>query len=264
MSATNTTTNYGLPIFIETDKPAWLVDFNGAMRTIDTQLKTNADAIATKSPILTFNDTSDIDFTKTGDIITANLQPEVSNKVGRALITPLTPPSSDQLVAIDSTGNQEALGVGSGLSVSAGQLHAIDLNLTEISNYEYSDLVSEVSGISATGGQITVAMNASKTICKIYGRIVAQSTLSARTTALFRLPYNLPTLDEQILISPAGIASPLLIEATHSSTYLSFGTAIRLDTDNRIRIAGSCNGNSNNTLTYFPCIYFIRNFGDVE
>lgn len=35
MSATNSTTNIGLPLFIGTDKPAWLTDWNGAMNTID-------------------------------------------------------------------------------------------------------------------------------------------------------------------------------------------------------------------------------------
>lgn len=39
MSATNSTTNYALPIFIGTDKPAWLVDWNGAMTDIDAAIK---------------------------------------------------------------------------------------------------------------------------------------------------------------------------------------------------------------------------------
>ena len=45
MSATNTTTNYSLPLFIGTDKPAWLVDWNSAMTNIDSQMKVNATAI---------------------------------------------------------------------------------------------------------------------------------------------------------------------------------------------------------------------------
>lgn len=39
MSATNNTTNFNLPLFIGTDKPAWLTDWNGAMNTIDTKLQ---------------------------------------------------------------------------------------------------------------------------------------------------------------------------------------------------------------------------------
>lgn len=38
-NATNSTPNYGLPIFIDTDKPSWLVDWNGAMTELDTVIK---------------------------------------------------------------------------------------------------------------------------------------------------------------------------------------------------------------------------------
>lgn len=38
MSATNSTANYELPIFLATDKPAWLTDWNGAMSAIDTAI----------------------------------------------------------------------------------------------------------------------------------------------------------------------------------------------------------------------------------
>lgn len=44
MSSTNKTTNYNLSQFIGSDKPAWLVDYNGDMSAIDTQMKANADA----------------------------------------------------------------------------------------------------------------------------------------------------------------------------------------------------------------------------
>ena len=43
-NATNSTTNYGLPLFIATDKPAWLVDWNNTMIEIDKKLKEIADA----------------------------------------------------------------------------------------------------------------------------------------------------------------------------------------------------------------------------
>ena len=50
MSATNKTTHYELPSFVGSDKPAWLVDWNGAMSAIDTAIyaaKTTADGAAT-------------------------------------------------------------------------------------------------------------------------------------------------------------------------------------------------------------------------
>lgn len=40
MSATNSTSNYSLPVFLATDKPAWLTDWNGAMNAIDTAIHT--------------------------------------------------------------------------------------------------------------------------------------------------------------------------------------------------------------------------------
>lgn len=45
MSATNHTTNYNLPIYIATDKPKYLSDFNNAMQTIDSAIKGVADSI---------------------------------------------------------------------------------------------------------------------------------------------------------------------------------------------------------------------------
>lgn len=46
MTATNHTENYNLSQFTGTDRPTWLSDYNGDMEKIDTQLKQNADDIA--------------------------------------------------------------------------------------------------------------------------------------------------------------------------------------------------------------------------
>lgn len=49
MSATNVTTYYEFPVFVGSDKPAWLVDWNGAMNAIDSAIheaKAEADANA--------------------------------------------------------------------------------------------------------------------------------------------------------------------------------------------------------------------------
>ena len=59
MSASQQTTNYGFPKFLGTDKPAWLVDFNGAMDEIDSTIKTVADLLSTLSGTVDAN-TADI------------------------------------------------------------------------------------------------------------------------------------------------------------------------------------------------------------
>ncbi len=43
MASTNKTPNYELSQFVETDRPAWLTDYNGDMRTLDTALKAVSD-----------------------------------------------------------------------------------------------------------------------------------------------------------------------------------------------------------------------------
>lgn len=46
MGTTNHTTNYNLGLFIGTDKPTWLGDWNTAMNTIDGSIKTVADQVS--------------------------------------------------------------------------------------------------------------------------------------------------------------------------------------------------------------------------
>lgn len=57
MAHSNSTTNYALPQFIGSDKPAWLTDVNSAMSAIDTQMKANATAAATADSKATTADT---------------------------------------------------------------------------------------------------------------------------------------------------------------------------------------------------------------
>ena len=45
MSASNTTPNYNLPQWTGSDHPTWQGDLNNAFLAIDTQMKTNAEAI---------------------------------------------------------------------------------------------------------------------------------------------------------------------------------------------------------------------------
>lgn len=67
MSATNKTLNYELPIFIDTDKPSWLGDWNGAMTKIDNSIKT-VDGVA-ESGVATANEALT---TAEGAVTTAN------------------------------------------------------------------------------------------------------------------------------------------------------------------------------------------------
>ncbi len=255
MSATNTTTNYNLPIFIETDKPAWLVDFNGAMRAIDAQMKTNADAIATKSPILTFNDTAEIDFTKSGDIITANLASGVSDKVGRALVTPIAPPAAEQLVAINTTGAQDALAIGTGLELSNNTLSAIDLNLTDTGTAQLT-LTGGAGSISTS--MLQYAFNSDHTVGKLYGAININSvSTNTNYTINTNLTVSAPDAAYDIIVVMQGYLGLGPVQGI-------FNPTIHIDTSGSVSITFSTYylGSGNAYIRAFPCLLFFSNFGD--
>lgn len=62
MTATNHTENYSLSQFVGTDRPTWLVDYNGDMAKIDAQMKQNADDIAsaTEGGLTSVSHTADL------------------------------------------------------------------------------------------------------------------------------------------------------------------------------------------------------------
>lgn len=69
MTATNHTKNYNLSQFVGTDRPTWLVDYNGDMAKIDAQMKANADAIksATGGGLEAVSHTADLTGNGTSD-----------------------------------------------------------------------------------------------------------------------------------------------------------------------------------------------------
>ena len=252
MSATNTTTNYSLPIFIETDKPAWLVDFNGAMRSIDSQMKVNADAIATKSPILTFNDTADIDFTKSGNTITANLASGVSDKVGRALVTPISAPSEDQIVSINTSGQQDVLTVGDGLKIENGVIKPVqDLILSRTGALTATKTQGQGT---ISGNNLRYALNADGSIGKIYGNL----TITGGAQGSYRFTLSGATVKapaEQYQIYPAGFTT------SDGQAHNYIGVVLVVKTTGELELSCSLYSASNQ-IYMFPSIYFFDDFGD--
>lgn len=258
MSATNTTTNYNLPIFIGSDKPAWLVDFNGAMNAIDAQMKVNADAIALKSPILTFDDTTDIDFTKAGNTVTAKLATGVSDKVGRALVTPIAAPAAEQLVAIDTNGAQAAMEIGSGLFNDSGTLKAVDLNLSEHIQFT---TVRDVSGSPATQTyNMNCAFNSDRSIGKIYGTVAMTKTSAASyviSTGIY-VPNDSGT---EYDINPAGFCA--LTPSGGTADRIS-SAWITIAANGEIILKFSTAQGGTAIARFTPFIIFFSDFGDVE
>ena len=169
MSATNHTTNYNLPVFVGTDKPAWLVDFNGAMNAIDAQMKVNADAISGKENLLTFVDTTTIDFTRTGNNVSAALSGDAAGQLSRAVLKPAVAPENNIVPVVDDNNNQINAIVGPGLSLDASQrLVAVDLDLSDTGTIT----PSVPSGLTIDGNTLGYAFNADASAGKLYGQLV--------------------------------------------------------------------------------------------
>lgn len=145
MSHTNTTTNYGLPQFLSSDKPAWMADINVAFADIDAQMKTNADAA---SAAQTTADDSVLNGAPGYSNLSTYAVGDVVNYLGRVYkcdIAVTTPEAFDnakwsyyrlsdassQLDVIDGEiGSTDISGIGDG-SIT-GAISAVNSNLSEL------------------------------------------------------------------------------------------------------------------------------------
>ena len=148
MSATNSTTNYAFPIFIGTDKPAWLVDWNSAMTAIDAAIKgvdTDVQGAIVDISGLTStvaSHTSSIS-TISGQItvITTNLNTATGNiNTINSLIGNGTPTTTDQTL------------IG-----AINELHANQGDLSQLQTTDKTSLVAAINEILGGGGGIISA-----------------------------------------------------------------------------------------------------------
>lgn len=106
MSATNATAVYGLPLFIGSDKPAWLTDWNGAMNAIDTAIAAaksaadgaGSDVSALTLTVTTLSGTVDSQGTTIGTLSTAVTTNTGSINTITALIGNGEPTTSDKTI----------------------------------------------------------------------------------------------------------------------------------------------------------------------
>lgn len=187
MSATNATANYNLPLFIGTDKPAWLTDWNGAMNAIDAAIAniaaagsgTATDLAALSLSVSGLSDTVSAHTTSiqsltsavngnTGSINTiqsliGNGEPTTTNKTLIGAI--------NELYADIHGGGQTAItaaavtydNTNSGLTADDVQ-EAIDELKNDIDAIVVPASTFEIVRGTLTAGQTSVALQASKTI----------------------------------------------------------------------------------------------------
>lgn len=240
MSHTNTTTNYSLPQFQGTDKPAWLGDINPALSTIDTQMKANADSASSAG----------------SDATSAN------TKIGT--LTNLTTTDKTDLVSaineVDSNADTAQGTANQAVNTSASNAQKIaelesDFNLTATQYTSGMSLSGGAGGTLASGAKITVAKNSSGSLCKIYGNYAinnanayASSKLTLSTDTGLR-----PTAD--ISVNNIVLGSPFTGGIEHGSV------TIKTNGKLEIEIYTSTSA-STRYISIIPVLIFVKDFGD--
>lgn len=300
MSATNKTTYYELPVFIATDEPKWLTDWNGAMNIIDgaiAEAKTAADnaqttANANALAISGLSDSVSTISTALGTLTTTVNTINGTVNTITELIGNGTPTTTDKTIigAINELKAEiDALAPGgavqaneveydntsSGLTADDVQ-EAIDELNTKIEAiqpggaYDFN-LSSNVTATltPATGltvdtqSQINVLTNADASIGKIYGGISFSGTLTGTGTGSY---HTVATITASNL--PAiDAAYDILIgftDATISNVRTNVLTRLHFNTNGTVEIQLWVNAGSWSIggVSLPPCIYFLKDLGD--
>ena len=225
MSHTNTTANYNLPQFTGTDKPSWLTDVNGAMTSIDTQMKANADANTTTAGDLT---------TLTGRVTTA--EGNIATQ-GSTLQTVSTVASSASTTATNAQNEISDL--------------SRYLTLTTFA----SSTVSTNNG-NVTNNNVMNATNADGSVGKIYGQFYVHPSASAPSTITITTNFK-PR--EQITINGVG-----LIQGRTSDSDIN-PVSLVVNPNGNVNITiGAGWYNKEGIVILNACLLFLKNFGDAE
>lgn len=235
MSHTNSTTNYNLPQFIGTDKPTWLNDVNGAMSTIDTQMKANADSATSAGTSAT----------------TAN------NAIG-TLSNLETTVKTDLVSAVNEVNT--TVGTVSGVASEASSVATQAKNTADglASYFDLKNFDNVTSNIVLTGAtvnpddtRINCASNDAGTLGKIYGQIRFSVTSTSGCT------ITIPTAfrpDETLTID--GVAQ-IHYENVHSFLTMNVATNGNVT----FHLSGGWY-NRSCILSLTAVLLFLKNFGD--
>lgn len=249
MASTNKTTNYELSQYIGTDKPTYLVDYNGDMQKIDTGIKGAYDRGSTGiSDAATAQAAADAaQGTATNAATAAAAAQSAAETAATAAAT-----ADGKAVAAQTTANT----ANAATVVNAQAIAALQSYL-DIKNYITP--TAQVSGaiVGNVDNRITVARNDDGTLAKIYGFLgfTKSSTAGNVTITLTGTGLN---PDSEFVISPIGVLRDVQ-NSNYNPGYLS--CTVKANGDLEFNY-GNVAANRVPFLMCQPCIYFIKNFGD--
>lgn len=238
MSSTNKTTNYELSQFIGTDKPAWLNDYNTDMSKIDAQMKLNADsATSANAGANTAN-------TNIGTLanLTTTAKTDLVNAINEVDSNTDTAQGTANQAVSKADANTTAIG-------KIATLLNINTTLT------YTSATATCTNGTLGAGELYVSRNADGSLFKVYGNIIATSTLSG--DVIINLPNTgVASEDAPYNIVGGGYA---FVGSTNRPLTIIVGT----DGTLQIKITVSSAGEQN-IFRPVACLYFNSDFGNIQ
>ena len=212
MSATNSTPNINLPLFVGTDKPAWLVDFNGAMNSIDSAVGTNTTNIAgNSSAIATLNNSVSSLGTTVGQHTTSiqTLTTATTHNAGdistiNSLIGNGTPTTTDKTL-VGAINEIYADITGGGTDIEADNV-TYDNTSSGLSATDVQSAIDELAG----GGQVvleekvvgTLAQGSTSITLSLTTQTISATTLVLWFTAEYGVnPTNVTTTSNSVTLT---------------------------------------------------------------
>ena len=153
-------------------------------------------------------------------------------------------------------GQTGAITIGDGLTMSGKQVKSYDFNFTDIASVDFSLISSTI--FSNFSGTLTVALNASKSIGKVYGRFAVDvANVSAGGNQYIKIgSVAVPSTAYNIATGNIALASDFTKQrdvGLRVDAYGNLYVGIYLDTTD----------NGKRFLVYnTACIYFFKDFGD--
>ena len=285
MASTNQTTHYELSQYIATDKPTYLVDYNGDMSKIDAGIygaKSLADTNEASIGTL-----SNLDTTVKSDLVSAIN--EVNTQVGlnTTAIGNNTTAIGDNTTAIGTLANlsttvkSDLVSATNEVNSKVGNIANLDTSVKTDTVSAINELVSEfnfssfdnytnTSDIVVSGAvpsalnvyrlDVTVAKNTSGSLAKVYGRM----TFSTDNTQGGANPYTIK-LNVDTGLRPSSAITINALGIRHASVDNAITPVpVTINTDGTIDLLTSqtFGGSQTHTIVFSPCLLFIKDFGD--
>lgn len=247
MASTNKTTNYDLSQYVGTDKPTYLGDYNSDMLKIDTQMKTNADNVATAiSSASTATETANTANTTAG---------QANTTAGQALTTAQ---NANTTAGNAQTTANSALATATTAQTSANTANdKVDkFNLSVFETIPHTAM-SKTGNAGAIDGTLYVAKNTDGSIAKIYGMV---QIVANNATGTLIIPTSLRP-SEDLTINGVVIRS---IYAGIAIKNVGMVT-MTIKTNGNIEVPYTIvTGNTNDAdrFMFTACMLFIKPFSD--